>query len=290
MKPTQGMKPNAHIRNPLVDIVVGEVDGVPARIDISSYSAARGFAKDRLSRDEDGIRFEAALRLLLATDDADLAAMGLSADALCTLWRSGLIILPEERADAFAAPGVFAMAREAYAAQGFTLIPECVTMAATAILAAHYRTEVAGGRLKRGDKQSDRYHAHNDPAARVVQGALRPAVERIVGVPIKGSYTYASLYCGGATLDKHIDRPQCKYTVSLLIDHRPTPSDGRSSWPVEVYLGADVPPVACFQSLGGGILFRGHEIPHGRPALAPGEESWVILLHYVDADFDGPLD
>ena len=284
------MKPLPHLRNPLADVVIREVGGVPARIDISSYSAARGFARDWLSRDEDGAGFEAALRFLDTAGDADLAAMGLSAEALCTLWRSGLIILPEERADAFAAPGVFAMAREAYAAQGFTLIPKCVTPAATAILAAHYRAGVAGGRFKRGDKQSDRFYAHNDPAARVVQRALRPAVERIVGVPIKGSYTYASLYCGAATLDKHTDRPQCKYTVSLLIDHRPAPSDGRSSWPVEVYLGAGAPPVACFQSLGGGLLFRGHEIPHGRPALATDEECWVILLHYVDAGFDGPLD
>jgi len=285
----------AYIRNPLVDVVIDRAggnggDGEPSQIVISSYSSVRGFARDRLSRSVDGTGFEAATRLLATADEAGLATMALSAHETYTLWRSGLIILPQERAEAFG-PNRFELPRDEYAAHGFTLIPQCLTPTATAILVAHYRAETAAGRIPLSEPRYGRNYLHNDPAARVVQASIRSAVEQIVGSPIKSSYTWASLYRGGGSLWKHTDRQQCKYTVSVLIDHRPLPTDGRSPWPVRVYAKPDAPAVECFQSIGGGLLFRGCEVPHDRPAtLAPDETCWVLLLHYVDADFDGPLD
>ena len=89
-------------------------------------------------------------------------------------------------------------------------------------------------------------------------------------------------------LPVHTDRPQCKYTLSLLIDHQPAPADGISPWAIQIHVRPGADPVDCFQSLGGGVLFRGCELPHGRQPLAVDETCWTLLAHYVD--FAGSLD
>ena len=280
------MTPATFMANPLADAVVRVDAGAAERIEVAAYSAQRGFLRGRLIRGETP-GYEAARRFL----DGASGVAELSPAESMALWQAGLLVLPQERAAPFVPPQMEVGAeRAAYLRQGFTELPACVTAEAVGILVGHYRALVASGQLRRGDSQADRFIVHNDAAGRVVQRALRGMVERIVGNPVKGSYTYASLYCGGTDLPVHRDRPQCKYSVSLLIEHRPAPPDGRSPWPVQVYAEPGAAPVECFQTLGGGILFRGHEIPHGRPALPSDQDSWVMLLHYVDADFEGSLD
>jgi hypothetical protein len=279
------MIPSAYVANPLADAVIHNKAGVAEHIDVAAYSRARGFVQGRLTRDETP-GFDAALRFL---NGAPADGAPLSPVEAMTLWQSGLILLPPERAEPFASPNV-SVERDKYIRHGFILLPELVTPEATLILTNHYRASVAAGKLTHGDRQANRHCAHNDPAGRVTLNLLRETVERIVGSPIKSSYAYASLYCGGTDLPWHRDRPQCRYTLSLQIDHQPLPPDGRSPWPVQVRLDPDAPPLDCFQTIGGGILFRGCEISHGRPTLPPDQRSWVLLLHYVDRDFDGPLD
>lgn len=279
------MIPSPYIANPLVDVVIQVEKGVAEHIDVSAYSQARGFVQGRLTRGETP-GFDAARRFL---DGGGADAAPLSPGEAMTLWQSGLIVLPQERAEPFVASPL-PMDRASYVRDGFILLPELVTPEATRILREHYRTSVAAGKLALGDRLATRHCVHNDPAGRVTLKALRETVQRIVGAPIKGSYAYASLYCGGTDLPWHRDRPQCRYTVSLQIDHQPRPPDGRSPWPIQVFLDPDTPPIDCFQTIGGGILFRGCEIKHGRPTLPLDQGSWVLLLHYVDADFEGSLD
>lgn len=279
------MIPSAYVANPLVDAVIHAESGVAEHIDVAAYSRARGFVQGRLTKGETP-GFEAALRFLVG-DTAN--STPLSPSEAMTLWQTGLILLPQERAERFTSPNA-TVARDLYVRHGCILLPELVTPDATRILREHYQAKLAAGALKLLNGRTDRYCAHNDPAGRVALNALREVIERIVGSPIKSSYSFASLYRGGTDLPMHIDRPQCRYTLSLQIDHQPLPPGGRSPWPVQVDLDPGAPPVDFFQTIGGGVLFRGAEITHGRPALPPDQRSWVLLLHYVDIDFDGPLD
>lgn len=277
--------PTAFMRNPNVFVRLLEIDAAgPSRIIVSAYSAMRGFMETLLDR-SDPSAFAAVLALARGEDILDR----LSPDIALTLWGSGLIILPPERLPAFAAER-FAAAPEDFAANHFALVPDCLTPAMVAILAAYYREQVESGAAPLSKSDVDRRSLHNDPAARVVQQALLPAVAALVGAAVKSSYTYASLYREGAVLPVHVDRSQCEYTLSLLIDHQPSPADGISPWAIEIYPQAGAQPIACLQSLGGGILFRGRKLPHGRQPLPAGQSCWTLLLHYVDADFDGPLD
>jgi len=269
------------VRNKFVDTVIREHG---QRLEVSSHSLTRGFIKTSLVQDED-TGFEAATALLAGNESI---LPQLSPDEAMALWRAGLIVLPNEHTPPFV-PESVSTPREFYATNGYTLIEDCISPAMTAALVGHYRAKLEAGAFLRGDTQADRYKAHNDPAGRVVQQALCSAVAYIVGSPIKASYTYTSLYCGGADLPTHTDRSQCQYTVSLLIDYQPIPNDGISPWPIQLYPDANG-ATDCHQRLGGGILFRGCEIRHGRPRLPANDTCWVVLLHYVDADFGGSLD
>lgn len=272
------------IPNPLVDAISQETaDG--RSIDLSTHVAGRGFTRVRMTEDRTP-GFGIVWRFLTAPDG--FSTTGLREDEARILWLFGLLLGPEDQPCPFVCNA--SPVDGGYARHGVALLPELVTPAAVRALSAHYRKGVANGAFTRSDSQADRHHVHNDPAGRIALRALRGTVERIVGSPVKGSYSYASLYCGGTELPMHVDRPQCRYTLSLQIDHQPLPPDGRSPWPVQVRLAPDGPPAEYFQTIGGGILFRGCEFVHGRPPLPPDQESWVLLLHYVDADFAGPLD
>jgi hypothetical protein len=283
---------NDYVPNPLVDVVVElhEVRDEPVRIDVSSYSNLRGFNKVRLTRG-DGAAFDAALRFLFRDDDdAERAATDLAAREKQALWQAGLIVRRSEIGDPIASPKFDAATSGSLGRDGFIVVDECITPSATARVAKHFKKEIACGRPQRRDHTPDRHVVHNDPAARIIQRELLGAVERIVGSPIKSSYAYALLYRGGAILPAHTDRQPNKYTVSLLIDHLPTPSNGCSPWPFHLFPDRAGPPVECFERIGGGIVFRGGEILHGRPRLPDGEECWTFVLGYVDAGYGGNLE
>ncbi|HEV7287634.1 hypothetical protein [Sphingomonas sp.] len=277
--------PIPFIRNPVSDVRVVESDSDgAARIIISAYSVVNGFTEAVLERAGEPA-FAAALDIA-----ADQGALDrLSPELALALWASGLIVLPAEVAHGFA-PARFAAASGDFARDGFALLTDCLTPAIVDILARHYRAAIENGAVGMSDGQVDRWQLHNDPAGRVVQRALLPAVAALVGVPVKPSYCYASLYRQGAVLPVHTDRLQCEYTLSVLIDHHPAPTNGVSPWAIQIYPHPDAEPIDCFQSLGGGILFRGRDLPHGRKQLPADETCWTLLLHYVNADFAGALD
>lgn len=278
--------PNAFICNPATDVRVVEADAEgPLRIAVSAYSALTGFTATVFDRSGEPA-FQAALDLAAGREDV---LAGLSPDVALALWSSGLIILPLERAPPFG-PTRFMASPDAFAADSFALLRDCLTPAMVDTLAAYYRAKVEGGGARLSTGSVDRRYLHNDPAGRVVQRTLLPAVAALIGAPVKPSYSYASLYREGAMLPVHKDREQCKYTLSLLIDHQPVPTDGISHWAIQIYARPDAEPIDCFQSLGGGILFRGCDLPHGRQPLAADETCWMLLAHYVDADFTGSLD
>jgi len=272
------------VRNPLVDAAIHEQGGEPHRIDISTYSAARGFDSMVLNRGDSG--FEAALVLLA---DRDALPPQLQPRAMLALWAAGLLILPQELAS-HKATAASADTVAAFRSNGFADLPCCIPVAMCDALFRHYRQLRMADNVLLNDPRSDRQTVHNDPAGRILQQMLAPLAAAIIRKPIKSSYSFASLYRGGAELRVHRDRLQCEYTLSLLIEHSAKGADEPLPWPLQLYPKAGTPPIECHQRAGGGLFFRGRDIPHGRRPLPADENYWVLLLHYVDANFDGSLD
>jgi hypothetical protein len=155
-------------------------------------------------------------------------------------------------------------------------------------LRRHYRWLVRTGRAPLGDSQVPlRHWLHNEPVARFFHHQLAPAVGDIVGRPVKPSYVYSASYRAGATLDVHVDRAQCEYTMTLCIDYSPEPVS-ETPWPL--YLDVGDERVVVHQRLGDALIYHGPSIPHGRPQLGSGQTSTSIFFHYVDSHFVGSLD
>ena len=141
---------------------------------------------------------------------------------------------------------------------------------------------IAQGDWSLGDAQvAGRYGWHNEHLARFFHHQLTDYIGRIVGVAVKPSYAYVSAYQGGAVLERHVDREQCEFTVSLLIERS---AEGEMvEWPL--YFDTPDGTIEVFQVVGEAVLFRGTQLPHYRPPLADGQTYMSLLLHYVPADF-----
>ncbi len=157
-----------------------------------------------------------------------------------------------------------------------------------AALRRYYRQLIRTRQISLGDEQSPRrYAAHNESVARFFHHQLASAVTAIAGEPVKPSYVYVASYQSGAELEKHTDREQCEFSISLCLDYWPEPRN-ETPWPLK--LETDSGQVAIFQGIGDGLLYRGCELPHWRDRLPEGHMSTSIFFHYVPADFAGPLD
>jgi hypothetical protein len=179
-------------------------------------------------------------------------------------------------------------ARASFAADRFAVVPDLLHPYEVAAVRRYLRNRIRIGAFALGDPQvTKRHHAHNDPVLCLYQKRLVPLVAGIVGASVKPSYAYLSAYTAGSVLPPHRDRAQCEYTVTLQVDYTPEPTL-EAGWPIRLAL-PDA-EVTVYQSLGDALLFTGREQVHYRHALPRGHISTSLLLHYVDVDFEGPLE
>lgn len=170
-----------------------------------------------------------------------------------------------------------------FAARGYAVIPQLVPAPQVAAAREYYRGLVDEGYLRSQDGQVElRSVIHDEAVMRYYHRELCRAFARVVAAPIKPSYSYFAAYRRGATLEKHTDREQCKYTASLLLEY----DAGAPPWPLHLEIAGEV--VTVEQSVGDCVLFCGQVQPHFRHALR-GERSTSLLFHYVDEAFTGSL-
>jgi hypothetical protein len=174
-----------------------------------------------------------------------------------------------------------------FAARGFCVVRGVLPAAQTAALANYFRALVDAGQWAVGDAQVARRRGwHNESLTRFVHHQLTAFVSALAGAPVCASYCYVSAYQSGAELDPHVDRKQCAYTMSFIVDEE----GGRSADWLLWFLGAGGRESVSL-AVGDAVLFRGHELPHWREtAPQPGLSLSTLLFHYVPADFDEILD
>lgn len=171
---------------------------------------------------------------------------------------------------------------------GWALVDGLIHPFHLAELRRYFRRQIRTGKVRLGDGQSPlRYIAHNDPAARFLHVQLSKAVSELVGERVKPSYVYMASYKGGARLDRHTDREQCEFSITLCLDYAPEPS-GATPWPL--YLDTARGTTTIYQAIGDGLVYRGRALPHYRKTLAQGNTSTSLFLHYVSEDYAGSLE
>lgn len=190
------------------------------------------------------------------------------------------------RADAEAAARKSA-GRAAFAARRHVNLDGLVPPRVLGAVREYYRRLFAGGSHALGDSQCElRYGIHDELLARYIHHQLTRTVAQVVDEPVMASYAYVAGYRAGAALARHVDRAQCEFSITLLVDFAPEPR-GATPWPLHLEVAGDA--VAVHQHLGDGLLYCGREQPHWRPPLADGCSSTSLLLHYVRRDFTGSL-
>jgi hypothetical protein len=120
--------------------------------------------------------------------------------------------------------------------QGYAIVRDLIHPVHIGALRRYYGALVAGGRLPMGDDQvAERSRLHSEPVAMFFHPQLVSLVSRIAGEPVKPSYLYFASYPSGSGLPRHVDRLQCEFSISLLIDYSPEP-DGPCGWSLLVVL------------------------------------------------------
>tara|TARA_R110002012_G_scaffold321723_1_gene550947 strand:+ start:3105 stop:3695 length:591 start_codon:yes stop_codon:yes gene_type:complete len=128
------------------------------------------------------------------------------------------------------------------------------------------------------DKQMPNTYVHYaDIAMETLLVDMLPEVEKIVGKPIKPSYSYCRVYKCGDELLPHKDRPECEISTTLFL--------GGDEW--EIYMEGK--PVLLKK--GDMCVYRGCDLEHWRIPFE-GKRCVQVFLHYVLADtktdeFDG---
>ncbi|MGW4163622.1 sulfotransferase family protein [Streptomyces sp. NPDC004788] len=150
----------------------------------------------------------------------------------------------------------------------------------------YYERLIAEGSWPLGDAQvKGRYGWYNESLSRFFHHQFGALVGRLAGRPVRPSYSYVSAYRGGAVLDRHVDREQCEYTVSLLLGESGPGIPG--GWPL--LLDSAQGQLSLVQRPGEAVLFRGTRVPHARPPLPDGSTHTSLLFHYVPAEFSRTL-
>tara|TARA_B110000305_G_C19465899_1_gene658012 strand:- start:2752 stop:4833 length:2082 start_codon:yes stop_codon:yes gene_type:complete len=154
------------------------------------------------------------------------------------------------------------------------------------LLKSYYKTTREMKVWPLGDKQSNRYKAHNEPFSRFLHYEILPIIEKITEKRLMPTYTYLSSYTKDSDLPPHTDRADCEYTVSFLVNKdvdwpiychkikQPVKSKGRF-WD-------EVSKEDCFElegDMGGFIMFMGTDHVHFREVYS-GSFYDILLLHY----------
>lgn len=154
------------------------------------------------------------------------------------------------------------------------------------LLKAYYRKTIEEKVFPLGDRQSNRFKAHNEPMSRFLQYEILPLVERITGKELYPTYTYLSSYVNDSDLPAHTDREDCEFTVSFLVNKD-------ADWPIYLHKtkqptkykgrhGVDPDISECIElhgDVGGLIIFSGTDHLHFRKKFT-GNFYDIVLLHY----------
>ena len=177
-----------------------------------------------------------------------------------------------------------------FRAHGYAIVRRLIHPVLRSELQHYYRALVADARRSQDDDQrAERYRLHSEPAAMFLQPQIAGLMTRIAGEPVKPSYVYFTSYPAGSALPRHVDREQCEFSISLLVDYVPNPV-GASGWPL--YLEPPNLPdavVAADLAIGDAVFYRGRQLVHHRDQLPAGHQSSSVFLHYVREDFVGDI-
>lgn len=137
-------------------------------------------------------------------------------------------------------------------------------------------------------EETQRWGQHDNPVLRAVHRALQPLISEVTlragHGPCEASYSYLAIYPRAARLSAHVDRPQCRWNLSVALGSSPSVAR-EESWPIFVAAPGGTARLAL--GIGDAVLYSGTEHEHWREELEVADSVSVGLFHFVDVGFDG---
>ncbi|MGH1543525.1 MAG: sulfotransferase family protein [Arenicella sp.] len=166
-------------------------------------------------------------------------------------------------------------------------LSDCLPSVLCQALSRYYNQMISSGDWPLGDAQVELRHGwHNESLSRFIHKQLTSFVSNIAGRQLKPTYSYTSAYRGGARLDAHMDREQCDYTLSLMIDEELPQPEAR--WPL--WFDTSEGQKSLLLSCGDAVFFRGCDLPHWRDQASRQHRQINLLFHFVPAEWAGVMD
>ena len=117
-----------------------------------------------------------------------------------------------------------------------------------------------------------------EPVLEFLAGQLIRTVRGITGETVRPSFTpYLRVYDPGVVLERHHDRPVCRWNIDLVVGGDPAPAR-RAAWPLWIEHRGRAHKLRL--GLGEAVLYRGTEVSHWRRPHPRSATTAVASLHY----------
>lgn len=180
-------------------------------------------------------------------------------------------------------PQVCRAARHSLQQQGYVVLRGLLNPLQLAGLREYIRELSQAGYFEHDQEQVQRRGLiYNHPLMSYLHNHLTRLLAPILP-DIAPSYSMLALYQGGAELKRHIDRDQCAWNVSWMLDAEPEAA--AQSWPL--YFEHQGELRSANPDLGDLVLYSGTRTLHWRQALPAGQRVAVGLFHFVASGFRG---
>lgn len=129
----------------------------------------------------------------------------------------------------------------------------------------------------------NRRYVHEDSFMKMIHHEIiHPIAEKHFGRKLIPSYVFLSMYNKGeGSCPVHTDRPQCKYTVDLVINQK-------EPWPFFAGFKKETAK-ELLAEINEAMFLSGTDHVHWRPQIQKENEVDVVFFHFVDPDFKGDL-
>lgn len=161
-----------------------------------------------------------------------------------------------------------------FAASGYGVVPGLIAPGLANMCAAYALANRNLPEYYVPERPFNAWGRYADSMGEVLLARVQARVEAVTDMALYPAYSYLRLYCEGATLPRHTDRPSCEISVTLALG-----GEASKPWPIWVEAGGRSHNVVL--GPGDAMVYRGAILPHWRERLAG--SFWVqLFLHYVD--------
>jgi len=161
---------------------------------------------------------------------------------------------------------------------GYAVLRGLFTPIFVAAVREYYRRLEREGYLMGGDaRRRGRPLIHDEPLLAFLGSQLAAVVSQVTRQRAPSIFSFLRVYDPGAVLERHRDRPVCRWNIDLVAGGEPPP-ERRTAWPL--WIDGRRGRRAVRLGLADGLLYRGTELRHWRPTQRAGHSTVLACFHY----------